>query len=168
MKKAITLHRAIYPGVFDPLTNGHLDVIERASKMFGELVIGLALNTPKQSTFTVSERIKILEKICEGYSNVKVETFESLLVNWAQEKKAVAIVRGLRALSDFDYEFQMALTNRKLCPEVETIFLMTREECACISSSTVKEIARLGANIEQFVPKIVATALKLKYKKTQK
>jgi pantetheine-phosphate adenylyltransferase len=156
------IHRVVYPGSFDPVTNGHIDVIERASCMFGEMIIGLATDTPKKTTFTVKERVQMLEEVCAPYPNVRIEVFDKLLVEWARQKEAVAIVRGLRALSDFEFEFQMALTNRKLCPEVETVFLMTREEYACVSSSVVKEIAELGGTVDQFVPECVEKALKLK------
>lgn len=158
------IHRVVYPGSFDPVTNGHLDVIDRASRMFGELIIGVATDTPKETTFTIEERVALLEEVSAPYPNVRVEVFEKLLVEWASHKEAVAIIRGLRALSDFEFEFQMALINRKLCPEVETVFLMTREECACISSSVAKEIAELGGTVDQFVPPCVAKALKDKYR----
>ena len=151
---------AVYPGSFDPVTNGHVDVIKRATLIFDELVIGVAIDTPKHSTmFSAEERVEMLTKICEPFENVTVECFDKLLVNWAQRKGATAIVRGLRALSDFDYEFQMALANRKLQPEVETVFLMTREDCACISSSMIKEISRLGGSVKALVPEIVNLAL---------
>ncbi len=155
---------AIYPGSFDPVTNGHLDVIGRAAKIFDTLIVSVAKQTPKSTTFSVAERVELLRDSCANYPNVKIESFDNLLVDWAVEKNAGVIVRGLRALSDFDYEFQMALTNRKLNTDIETVFLMTREDCSCISSSMIKEIAKLGGRINKFVPANVEKALIEKYK----
>ena len=163
MTKPDTLRRAVCPGSFDPVTNGHIDVIERASRMFGELIIGVATDTPKTPTFSTEERVGFMREVCTPYPNVSVQVFEKLVVEWARRVGAVAIVRGLRALSDFEFEFQMALANRKLCPEVETIFLMAREDCSCISSSLAKEIVKLGGPVDQFVPASVAAALKRKF-----
>ena len=154
---------AIYPGSFDPVTNGHLDVIGRAAKIFEELIVGVAKQSPKNTTFTDDERVKLLRDSCTEFENVKIESFDNLLVDWTAQKNAEVIVRGLRALSDFEYEFQMALTNRKLNKEIETVFLMTREDCSCISSSMIKEIAKLGGNVNNFVPENVAAALKKKF-----
>jgi len=154
---------AIYPGSFDPVTNGHLDVIGRAAKIFDELIVGVAKQSPKNTTFTVDERVKLLRDSCTDFKNVKIESFDNLLVDWTVQKNAEVIVRGLRALSDFEYEFQMALTNRKLNKKIETVFLMTREDCSCISSSMIKEIAKLGGNVNNFVPENVAAALKNKF-----
>jgi len=138
---------AIYPGSFDPVTNGHLDVIGRAAKIFDELIVGVAKQSPKNTTFTIDERVELLRDSCTDFKNVKIESFDNLLVDWTAQKNAEVIVRGLRALSDFEYEFQMALTNRKLNKRIETVFLMTREDCSCISSSMIKEIAKLGGNV---------------------
>jgi len=158
-----TTKLAVYPGSFDPATNGHVDIIKRATLIFDELIIGVAIDSHKHSTlFSVDERVDMLKQICEPFENVSVESFDKLLVNWAKRKEACAIVRGLRALSDFDYEFQMALANRKLQSRVETVFLMTREDCACISASTVKEIAALGGSVDDLVPDVVNRALKKK------
>ncbi len=154
---------AIYPGSFDPATNGHIDVIARAARIFDDLIVGVAKQSPKSTTFTVDERVNLLRESCSEFKNVKIESFDNLLVDWAVQKDAGVIVRGLRALSDFEYEFQMALTNRKLSPEIETVFLMTREECSCISSSMIKEIAKLGGDVSNFVPEIVVEALRKKY-----
>ena len=151
--------RAIYPGAFDPVTNGHVDVIERAVRIFDELIVGVAAATPKTVMFSMRERVAMLRAACKGFPTVQVRSFDGLLVDWAEEISAVAIVRGLRALSDFDYEFQMALTNRKLRPSVETVFLMTREEYACISSNMVREVAALGGCVRALVPGFVADAL---------
>ena len=158
-----TIHRAVCPGSFDPVTNGHIDVIERASRMFAELIIGVAIDTPKKTTFSIDERVGFMQEVCAPYANVRVEVFDKLVVEWASRVGAVAIVRGLRALSDFEFEFQMALANRKLCPDVETVFLMTREDCSCISSSMAKEIVKLGGPVDQFVPACVVAALKEKF-----
>ena len=155
---------AIYPGSFDPATNGHIDVIGRAANVFEQLIVGVAKQSPKSTTFTIDERVELLSESCSEFKNVKIESFDNLLVDWAVQKNAEVIVRGLRALSDFEYEFQMALTNRKLNIDIETVFLMTREECSCISSSMIKEIAKLGGNVSNFVPGIVVEALKKKYK----
>jgi len=154
---------AIYPGSFDPVTNGHLDVIGRAAKIFDELIVGVAKQSPKNTTFTIDERVELLRESCIEFKNVKIESFDNLLVDWTAQKNAEVIVRGLRALSDFEYEFQMALTNRKLNKKIETVFLMTREDCSCISSSMIKEIAKLGGNVNNFVPENVAAALKKKF-----
>jgi len=154
---------AIYPGSFDPVTNGHLDVIGRAAKIFDKLIVGVAKQSPKSTTFTIDERVKLLRESCTEFKNVTVESFDNLLVDWVIQKNAGVIVRGLRALSDFEYEFQMALTNRKLNTDVETVFLMTREDCSCISSSMIKEIAKLGGNVNDFVPENVTEALSEKF-----
>lgn len=155
-----TIHRAVYPGSFDPVTNGHVDVIERATRIFDELIVGVAISTPKETLFSVEERVALMKEVCAPFPNVEVEVFDKLLVDWAVRRGAQTIVRGLRALSDFDYEFQMALANRKLEPRVETVFLMASEECACISSSMIKQIAALGGEVERLVPACVAAALR--------
>lgn len=146
---------AIYPGSFDPVTSGHYDIIVRASRLFEELIVAVAPNPAKQPLFTVEERVKILQEVCASLPNVQVESFEGLLVDFAKERGAQVIVKGLRAVSDFDYELQMALTNRRLCPQVETIFMMTSSEYVFLSSSIVKEIARLGGSVQGLVPKAV-------------
>lgn len=162
------MRKGIYPGSFDPITNGHLDVLERAAKLFDELIIAVAADNQKNSLFTVDERVAMIEETArlQGLTNVRVVAFKGLLVNFAMEQGAVAVIRGLRALSDFEYEFQMALMNRKLEPTVETLFLTPREELTYISSRIVKEIARLGGKIDSFVPTNVACALKAKLERT--
>jgi len=156
------MRRAIYPGSFDPVTNGHLDVIQRASRLFDEVIVAVAYNDEKHPLFTNEERLHLLEQTVGTVGNVKVVKFEGLLVDFARKEGAIAIVRGLRAISDFEFEFQMALMNRKLVGSVETIFLMPKEEYTYLSSRIVKEIARLGGNVEAFVPHSIAEALKLK------
>ena len=149
------MRRAIYPGSFDPVTNGHLDVIERARKLFDEVVVAVAHNDQKQPYFTLKERLDFLGKVTASLNGVKVLPLDGLLVEFAVQQNAHAIVRGLRAVSDFEFEFQMALMNRKLEATVETIFLMPKEEYTYLSSRIVKEIARLGGDVAQFVPACV-------------
>lgn len=155
------MKRAIYPGSFDPVTNGHLDVLARAARLFDEVVIAVAYNDQKQGLFSPEERIDLLRTVIT-LPNVTVTRMDGLLVNFALEQGASAVVRGLRAISDFEFEFQMALMNRKLEPSIETIFLMPREEFTYLSSRVVKEIARLGGEIGAFVPPPVVTALRRK------
>ncbi len=149
------MRRAIYPGSFDPVTNGHLDVIERARKLFDEVVVAVAHNDQKQPYFTLKERLAFLGKVTASLNGVKVLPLDGLLVEFAVQQNAHAVVRGLRAVSDFEFEFQMALMNRKLEATVETIFLMPKEEYTYLSSRIVKEIARLGGDVAQFVPACV-------------
>ena len=149
------MRRAIYPGSFDPVTNGHLDVIERARKLFDEVVVAVAHNDQKQPYFTLKERLAFLAQVTASLNGVKVLPLDGLLVEFAVQQNAHAIVRGLRAVSDFEFEFQMALMNRKLEATVETIFLMPKEEYTYLSSRIVKEIARLGGDVAQFVPACV-------------
>ena len=149
------MRRAIYPGSFDPVTNGHLDVIERARKLFDEVVVAVAHNDQKQPYFTLKERLAFLAQVTASLNGVKVLPLEGLLVEFAVQQNAHAVVRGLRAVSDFEFEFQMALMNRKLEATVETIFLMPKEEYTYLSSRIVKEIARLGGDVAQFVPACV-------------
>jgi pantetheine-phosphate adenylyltransferase len=155
--------RAVYPGSFDPVTNGHLDIIERASLLFDELIVAVAYNDEKNPLFTSSQRIELLGEVVGHLPNVKVAEFEGLLIDFAREQGATAIVRGLRAISDFEFEFQMALMNRKLNPELETVFMMPKEEYTYLSSRIVKEIARLGGNVGAFVPHSIAAALKERF-----
>ena len=158
------MSKAIYPGSFDPITKGHLDVLQRASTLFDELVVGVARENQKASLFPIEERVALIQETIQeqGLTNVRVTSFEGLLVNFARQEGAAAVVRGLRAVSDFEFEFQMALMNRKLDPRLETVFLTPREELTYISSRIVKEIARLGGNIESFVTANVASALHAK------
>lgn len=156
------MRRAIYPGSFDPITNGHLDVLQRAAGIFDNLIIAVARDNAKQSLFSVDERVALIQNAAAEIPGIEVMPFEGLLVDFARKHKACALVRGLRAVSDFEFEFQLALMNRKLEPNLETLFLMPREEYTYISSRLVKEICRLGGHIEQFVPPNVAVALRSK------
>jgi pantetheine-phosphate adenylyltransferase len=152
------MRRAIYPGSFDPVTNGHLDVIERARKLFDEVIVGVAVNDQKQPLFSSAERLEMLQATAGKLERVRIAPLDGLLVEFAVKQGAVAVVRGLRAVSDFEFEFQMALMNRKLEATVETIFLMPKEEYTYLSSRIVKEIARLGGDITSFVPPLVVEA----------
>ena len=147
--------RAIYPGSFDPVTLGHLDIIERAAKTFDELVIGILNNNSKSPLFSVEERVRMLEEVTENIPKVKIVPFEGLLVEFARKMDARMVIRGLRAITDFEYELQMAQTNHKMEPNIETAFLTTSLEYSYLSSSTVKEVAAFGGDISQFVPEIV-------------
>src|SRR4026207_780536 len=157
------MRRAIYPGSFDPITNGHLDVIERARKLFDEVVVAVANNDEKQPLFSLKDRLDLLRETAGKIDNVRIAEFEGLLVEFARNEKAGVVIRGLRAISDFEFEFQMALMNRKLDSAVETIFLMPKEEYTYLSSRIVKEIARLGGDVSGFVPACVAKALRRKF-----
>lgn len=157
--------RAIYPGSFDPVTNGHLDVLERASRLFDEVIVAVASNELKHPLFSTQERVALLQQAVASFGNVKVSHFDGLLVEFALQKEATAVVRGLRAVSDFEFEFQMALMNRKLQGTIETIFMMPKEEYTYISSRIVKEIGRLGGCVDGFVPEFIAHALKEKFSK---
>ena len=161
------MRRAIYPGSFDPITKGHIDVIQRAAKLFDEVIVAVAFNDQKMSLFTPDERAVMIEEVVNGASNIRVVRFNGLLVEFAREEQAVAVVRGLRAVSDFEFEFQMALMNRKLEPTIETVFLTPREEYTYLSSRIVKEIARLGGNVDAFVPASVAKALAERFGRAQ-
>lgn len=152
------MRRAIYPGSFDPVTNGHLDVIERARKLFDEVIVAVAVNEQKRPLFSLDSRMEMLRNAIKS-SNVQVAAMSGLLVEFAAAESASAVIRGLRAISDFEFEFQMALMNRKLNCAIETIFLMPKEEYTYLSSRIVKEIARLGGDISSFVPRPVADAL---------
>jgi pantetheine-phosphate adenylyltransferase len=151
---------AIYPGSFDPVTNGHVDVIERAAKLFHKVIVAVIRNPEKRAQFSLTERVGMLKESLPNHKNVLVDSFDGLLVDYARKKKAMTIIRGLRAVSDFDYEFQMALTNRKMAPKIETLFFMTDYKYSYLSSSFVKQIARLGGDISSLVPKAVREKLK--------
>ena len=151
---------AIYPGTFDPLTNGHVDIIQRGSRLFDRIIVGILLNVEKAPLFTVSERVEIAEEVFRPYPNVEVDTFDGLLVEYARRKKAGVIVRGLRAISDFEYEMQMALMNRHLNPEVQTVFMMPAEPYTYVSSRLVKEVVALGGSVTTLVPSIVEDRLR--------
>ncbi len=152
--------KAIYPGSFDPLTNGHLDLIDRAAKIFDHLVVAILRNSSKNPLFTVEERVAMLTEGTAEFENVSVSTFDGLLVDFAREQRAHAVVRGIRAISDYEYEFQMALMNRRLSPDVETIFLMPDAKYSFVSSRLVKEVFRLGGSVDGLVPKFVVERMK--------
>jgi pantetheine-phosphate adenylyltransferase len=158
---------AIYPGTFDPITNGHLDIIERASELFDEVIVALARNSQKTPLFSEPDRLELIKQslieYCPERTNIRADAFQGLLVEYAAAKGATAVVRGLRALSDFEYEFQMALMNRKLAPDLTTIFLMPHEEYTYLNSTIIRELARHGKNVSSFVPHNVAEALKGKF-----
>ena len=154
------MKHCIYPGTFDPVTNGHLDVLERASRLFKHVTVAVALSTTKTPLFSAAERVNFVRANTTRLKNVKVVSFDGLLVDFARQQKANAIIRGLRALSDFEFEFNMALMNRHLEPKVETIFVMPNEAYSYTSSTLVKQIAKLGGDVANFVPANVAAALK--------
>jgi pantetheine-phosphate adenylyltransferase len=156
----VNIVKAIYPGSFDPLTNGHLDLIARAAKIFDHLVVAILRNSSKSPLFTVEERVAMLSEGIAALENVSISTFDGLLVDFAREQRAHAVVRGIRAISDYEYEFQMALMNRRLSPEVETIFLMPDAKYSFVSSRLVKEVFELGGSIDGLVPKFVIDRLK--------
>jgi len=153
---------AIYPGTFDPVTYGHIDIIKRAQEIFSEVIVAVAHNPHKQPLFSVKERMRMLKKATSDIKGVEVTDFDGLVVDFARKKKSKVLVRGLRMLSDFEYEFQMALTNRKISPDIETIFLMPHESYSYISSKLLKEAVSFGADISSFVPFFVAQELNKK------
>jgi pantetheine-phosphate adenylyltransferase len=155
----LNLVRAIYPGSFDPLTNGHLDLIERGSKIFEELVVAILRNSEKDPLFTLEERRDMLEQMVRKYGNVRVDTFDGLLVDYAMRQNAKAVLRGIRAISDYEFELQMALMNRKLQPQLETVFMMPAEAYSYLSSRLVKEVFRLGGSVRGLVPELVEQKL---------
>jgi pantetheine-phosphate adenylyltransferase len=158
LKKVI----AIYPGSFDPPTNGHLDLVERGSKIFDELVVAILRNPEKDPLFSLGERRRMLEDLTSGFKNVQVDTFDGLMVDYATRVGATAVLRGIRALSDYEYELQMALMNRKMQPELETVFMMPAEQYSYLSSRLVREVARLGGAIGGLVPEMVEQRLREK------
>ena len=151
--------KAIYPGSFDPVTNGHLDIIERAARTFDELIVAVAVNKEKQPLFSFEERVELLRETCGHLENVQVDYFNGLTVDYVESKGATVIIRSLRAVSDFEYELQMALTNKRLNDRIETLFMMTSAEYSFLSSSIVKELAELGAPLTGLVPKVVEDRL---------
>ncbi|MFH0854990.1 MAG: pantetheine-phosphate adenylyltransferase [Candidatus Omnitrophota bacterium] len=153
---------AIYPGTFDPVTNGHIDLIKRAQEVFPEIIVAVSANPQKGPLFDIKERVGMLKKATVSFKGVEVVDFDGLIVDYARKRKAKVLIRGLRMISDFEYEFQMALTNRKLSPDTETIFLMPHESYSYLSSRLLKETAALGADLSNFVPSFVERALKEK------
>lgn len=153
---------AIYPGSFDPVTYGHLDIIKRAVKIFDKVIVAVAHNSEKEPLFSIPERVELLKKATKGIKGIEVDDFHGLVVDYVRSKNARVVVRGLRMISDFEYEFQMALTNRKLTDDVETIFMMPSEAYSYLSSKLIKEAASLGANLKGFVPGFVEKAIKAK------
>lgn len=158
------MDRAIYPGSFDPITLGHLDIIGRASKMFKEVVVAVLVNPDKKGLFDVNERVELIRRVVKPYKNVRVESFSGLLINYMKQKDIKVIIRGLRAVSDFEYEFQMALTNTKLAPDIETIFMMTNVNYCFFSSSSVKQVAMFGGEITGLVPKEIIPDIQKKFR----
>jgi pantetheine-phosphate adenylyltransferase len=160
------MRRAIYPGSFDPVTNGHLDIIQRGCKLFDEIIVAVLVNPEKQAFFTIEERSEILSAVLKEFDHgdcvVSVESFEGLMVQYAVERKANTIVRGIRAISDYEYELQMALMNRRLQPGLETVFMMPAEEYSYVSSRLVKEVFQLGARIDGLVPALVEEKMRQK------
>ncbi|MDQ7031346.1 MAG: pantetheine-phosphate adenylyltransferase [Desulfonauticus sp.] len=157
---------AVYPGTFDPLTNGHLSLIRRGLMIFDRIILGIACDTPKKTLFSLEERVELAKKVFCNEPRVVVEPFKGLLIKYAKQKKAIAILRGLRAVSDFEYEFQLALMNRRLNADIQTVFLMTDYKWLYISSTIIKEVAKLGGEISGLVPLEVEVALKEKYGST--
>lgn len=149
------MRRAVYPGSFDPITNGHLDIIKRAANVFDEVVVGVLINPDKKGLFNNEERVELIERSIANLPNVKVESFSGLLIDFMKEKGAKVIVKGLRAVSDFEYEFQMSLMNNKLDPTIETVFMMTNSKYSYLSSSSVKQVATFGGCIKGLVPEII-------------
>ncbi len=159
-------HTAIYPGSFDPLTNGHLDILERAVQMFEKVIVTVAVNNQKKSVFTGEERVELIRQAIdekEWQNRVEIEQFTGLLIDYARKKKVNILLRGVRQISDFEYEFRMALTNRRLAPEIDTVFLMPGEQLTFISATIVKEVAAWGGDLKSFVPGHVAKALRKKF-----
>jgi pantetheine-phosphate adenylyltransferase len=156
---------AIYPGTFDPITNGHIDVINRASSIFDEVIVTLAINQSKKPLFTIEERMEMIDDAIKNYKNVSVSKFDGLLVNFAEKQNVKVIIRGLRAVSDFEYEFQMALMNKKLSTEITTVFMMPHEKYTYLNSTIIKDVAKFNGNVDNFVTKLVANKLSEKFKR---
>lgn len=155
----MTRRVAVYPASFDPITNGHLDLIERASHLFDELIVAVATNVNKNPLFTVEERLEMIRDAVEESPRLRIDTMDGLLVDYAREHGAKVVIRGLRALADFEYEFEMAMMNAHLYPDIETVFLMTSAKWFYVSSSRLREIVRFGADVSEFVPKLVGEKL---------
>ncbi|MDP3791284.1 MAG: pantetheine-phosphate adenylyltransferase [Candidatus Omnitrophota bacterium] len=159
---------AVYPGTFDPVTYGHIDIIKRAAKIFDKVIIAVAHNKQKSPLFSVEERVSMIKDAVKGMDNVVLDDFEGLVVDYVKRKGANVMIRGIRMISDFEYEFQMALTNRKLSEDIETIFMMPNESYSYISSKLIKEAAALGANVKNFVPDKVQVLLKKKLERRER
>jgi pantetheine-phosphate adenylyltransferase len=157
----------IYPGSFDPVTNGHLDIIERASKICDKLIVAVLVNTSKNPIFTIEERVELLKRVLSDCTNVKIVSFSGLLVDFVKQQQANVIIKGLRAVTDFEYEFQMALLNKNQDPDIETLFMMSNINYSFLSSSIVKELARHGGNINGLVPDLIVNDILDKFKKTK-
>ena len=155
---------AVYPGSFDPLTNGHVDIIERGARLFDRIIVAIAVNAEKAPMFTMAERVEIAREVFRNHPNVEVDTFEGLLVNYVERRKANVIVRGLRAVSDFEYEMQMALMNRELAASIETVFMMPDAKYSYLSSRLIKEVFALGGRVHGLVPELVEARLREKGK----
>jgi len=159
------MRKVLYPGTFDPITNGHIDIIRRARELFDGVVVTVAINPSKSPLFSVDERVKMIKESVKNFNNIDVDSFDGLVVDHAKQVGAVGIIRGLRALSDFEYEFQMALMNRKLASDITTVFLMPHEKYTYLNSSIVRNLASLNSDVSDFVPLIVQKALKKKFQK---
>jgi pantetheine-phosphate adenylyltransferase len=159
------MRKVLYPGTFDPVTNGHIDIVKRARELFDGVVVTVAINPGKTPLFTTEERVDMLRQSLADFDNITIDSFDGLVVDHAHEVGAVGIIRGLRAVSDFEYEFQMALMNRKLAGDITTVFLMPHEKYTYLNSSIVRNLAGLNSNVSEFVPPVVAEMLKLKFAK---
>ena len=155
--------RAVYPGSFDPITNGHIYIAQRAAAIFDEVIVSILINERKQGSFSVDERLDMARKSLSHVKNIRVDSFNGLLVDYVRQNQASVIIRGLRAMSDFEYEFQMALMNRKLAPEIETFFIVTDSKYSYVSSSSIREIFHFGGTVKDFVPDIVFNKLRERY-----
>lgn len=158
-------YKVIFPGTFDPITNGHVDLVERTANMFHQVIVAVAENTRKTPSFNIGERVRLAKEILKPFKNVEVRGFSNLLADFVRSEGAKAIIRGLRAVSDFEYEFQLANMNRRLAPEIETLFLTPAEQYSFVSSSLVTEIAHLGGDVTSFVHPLVVNALKEKFQR---
>lgn len=162
------MRRAIYPGSFDPVTYGHLDIIRRSSKLFDELMVGVLYNSQKNALFSIDERVSMIKELTKEFANVRVESFEGLLVDYARKNQATAVIRGLRAVTDFEYELQIAQTNKVEYPELETVFLTTSLQYSYLSSTIVREFASYGGDISRFVPPEIIPLIEDKYKQKRR
>jgi pantetheine-phosphate adenylyltransferase len=159
----IIMRKVLYPGTFDPITYGHIDIIKRARDLFDSIIVTIAVNPSKDPLFSLEERLYLIKESISEFDNITVDSFDGLLVDYAKKAGAIGIIRGLRAVSDFEYEFQMALMNRKLAEKISTIFLMPHEKYTYLNSSIIRNLASLGSDVSEFVPKVVQDALKKKF-----